>query len=195
MRILTLFSIIMMIILSSCKQDKDGNNGSASTSKLLENTTKSSTDNPPSKTSFAPGEFDPRISQEELNEMMKYFDERTLGPFQFDPRGFLYMIKTPGSGSQPKLGEMVVVNYEGRLIDDKVFDSTYKTGKPLTYKVGKMIPGFDAAVMLLKPGSKGIFVFPSFLGYENKSVKGPDGKEMIPPKSKLVFDLELVSIK
>ncbi len=185
MRILTIFTIILSIFIG-CKSD----NAPLEGTKLPANPS----DAPPAKTSFAPGEFDPRITQDELNQMLAYFDERSISGFQLDPRGFLYIIKTPGSGDNPKLGDKVTVNYQGRLIDDKEFDSTYKSGKPLKYKVGKMIPGFDAAVMLLKPGAKGLFVFPPFLAYENKSVKGPDGKEMIPPKSKLVFDLELVSI-
>ena len=127
--------------------------------------------------------------------MLKYFDERSISGFQFDPRGFMYLIKKEGTGKNPDIGQEVTVNYQGRLTDDKEFDSTYRTGKPLTYKVGKMVPGFDAAVMLLKPGGKGLFVLPPFLAYENKSVKGPDGKVLIPPGSKLVFEIELLSIK
>lgn len=186
MRIITLITIIALL-LSGCKSEQKEN---ADGSKLPVNSTATEE----SKKSFAPGEFDPRITQDELNEMLAYMDDRSISGFQFDPRGFLYVIKTQGAGNNPQLGDKVTVNYQGRLIDDKEFDSTYKSGKPLTYRVGKMIPGFDAAVMLLKPGAKGLFIFPPFLAYENKSVKGPDGKEIIPPKSKLVFDLELVSI-
>lgn len=196
MRLIMLLGFCSLLILSACKQDSKGNDSASSgASNLPMQNENSMSASPGNKTAFAPGEFDPRLTQDDLSKMMKYFDDRTLGSFQFDSRGFLYQMKSEGNGKSPQLGDQVVVNYEGRLTDDKEFDSTFKTGKPLTYQVGKMIPGFDAAVMSLKPGGKGLFVFPAFLGYENKSVKDHTGKELIPPKSILVFTIELVSVK
>ena len=185
--------IIVLVLLTqvACKSDKSKTDAKTAQSDYAPN----DANTPPSKLSFPAGEFDPRITQATIDSMLKYFDERAISGFQFDPRGFMYLIKKEGTGKNPDIGQEVTVNYQGRLTDDKEFDSTYKTSKPLSYKVGKMIPGFDAAVMLLKPGGKGLFVLPPFLAYENKSVKGPDGKELIPPGSKLVFEIELMSIK
>ena len=85
--------------------------------------------------------------------------------------------------------DRVVVNYIGRLVNGKVFDSSYARGEPLNIPVNRVIPGWTEALQLMSVGSKWQLVIPSKLGY------GANGAgDLIPPHSTLIFDVELVSI-
>jgi FKBP-type peptidyl-prolyl cis-trans isomerase len=76
------------------------------------------------------------------------------------------------------------------LIDGKEFDSSYKRGEPATFGVSQVIKGWTEALQLMPVGSKWQLYVPDELAYEARS-PSPD----IPPKSTLVFDVELLSIK
>jgi FKBP-type peptidyl-prolyl cis-trans isomerase FkpA len=84
---------------------------------------------------------------------------------------------------------MVTVNYEGRLMDGTVFDSSYARGEPATLLLAEVIPGWTEGVQLMPVGSKFRFYLPSDLAY------GPQGAgDQIAPNSVLIFDVELLSI-
>jgi peptidylprolyl isomerase/FKBP-type peptidyl-prolyl cis-trans isomerase FklB len=106
------------------------------------------------------------------------------------PSGLAYKIvkSGPASGLSPKTGDEVKVNYEGTLTDGTVFDSSYKTGEPVVFPVGGLIPGWNEALTLMKPGDVWILYVPPALGY------GPEGKGPIPPDSVMVFKLELLGV-
>lgn len=106
------------------------------------------------------------------------------------PSGLAYKIvkSGPSSGPSAKTGDEVKVNYEGTLTDGTVFDSSYKNGEPVVFPVGGLIPGWNEALTLMKPGDIWILYVPPALGY------GPDGKGPIPPDSVLVFKLELLGV-
>ena len=106
------------------------------------------------------------------------------------PSGLAYKIvkSGPTSGVAPKTGDEVKVNYEGTLTDGTVFDSSYKTGEPVVFPVGSLIPGWNEALTLMKPGDVWILYVPPVLGY------GPEGKGPIPPDSVMVFKLELLGV-
>lgn len=55
------------------------------------------------------------------------------------PSGLQYKIVNPGNGDSPTTNDTVTVNYEGKLIDGTVFDSSYKRGQPASFKVGQVI--------------------------------------------------------
>jgi FKBP-type peptidyl-prolyl cis-trans isomerase len=96
----------------------------------------------------------------------------------------------PATGPHPRRSDEIVVRYEGRLIGGQVFDSSSsdKTGTA-TFPLGKLIPGWVAALQLMRPGDEWLIRIPSHLAYGEKGV-GP-----IPPNSDLIFRVELVSIK
>ena len=103
--------------------------------------------------------------------------------------GLQYQIVEKGTGAKPKLQDRVVVNYIGRLVNGKVFDSSYARGEPLNIPVNRVIPGWTEALQLMSVGSKWQLAIPSKLGY------GANGTgDLIPPHSTLIFDVELVSI-
>ena len=104
------------------------------------------------------------------------------------PSGLQYKIIKAGTGARPNKEDTVTVEYTGHLIDGKVFDSTQKTGKPATFKVSQVIPGWVEAIQLMPIGSTWEVYIPSNLAYGPRSI-GSD----IGPNETLVFNIHLVS--
>jgi FKBP-type peptidyl-prolyl cis-trans isomerase len=105
--------------------------------------------------------------------------------------GLQYQELKAGSGNSPKMGDSVVVNYRGTLLDGKEFDSSYKRGQPATFEVGRVIPGWNEALQLMKPGAKWKLYIPPQLAYD---LRPPPGSG-IAPGSMLEFEVELMSVK
>jgi len=103
--------------------------------------------------------------------------------------GLEYKVLAPGSGEPPKPGDMVTVNYTGKLLNGTEFDSSAKHGGPATFPSNGVIPGWQEALALMKPGAKYQLWIPPKLAYD---VESPPS---IPPGSMLIFDVELLSIK
>lgn len=103
--------------------------------------------------------------------------------------GLQYKLLRPGSGAAPKATDQVVVDYEGRLINGEVFDSSYKRGETASFPVNAVIKGWTEALQLMQPGSKYELYIPPALAYGDKS------PPPIPPGSLLIFTVELKSVK
>lgn len=106
------------------------------------------------------------------------------------PSGLQYKIIEKGTGAKPTKSDMVTVDYTGRLIDGKVFDSSEKTGKPATFRVSQVIPGWTEALQLMPAGSTWEIYVPSDLAYGPRSMGGPIG-----PNETLIFKIHLISVK
>jgi FKBP-type peptidyl-prolyl cis-trans isomerase len=104
------------------------------------------------------------------------------------PSGLQYHITTPGDGASPKPTDQVTVNYRGTLLDGTEFDSSYKRGQPATFPVNGVIPGWQEALVLMKPGSKWELFIPPKLAYDTNS------PPTIPPGSMLKFEVELIKV-
>lgn len=106
------------------------------------------------------------------------------------PSGLQYKVVKAGDpkGPSPKPGDAIKVNYEGKLLDGTVFDSSFQRGKPALMPLGGLIPGWMEALPLMHPGDEWILYIPPALGY------GPDGQGPIPPNSVLVFRLQLLGL-
>ncbi len=101
--------------------------------------------------------------------------------------GLVFIIEQEGEGPMPVDGDMVTVNYTGRLSDGTVFDDT--KGTPVQFNVNRLIPGFTEGLKLMKPGGTYRLVIPSELAY------GADGIEgVIPGNSALDFTVTLNGI-
>ena len=95
-----------------------------------------------------------------------------------------------GSGAPARLGAQYFVHYTGYLRDGTIFDSS--SGKdPLKFVQGRreVIPGFDIGFENMKVGGKRRIFIPYQLAY------GDQARGQIPPRSDLVFDVELVDVK
>ncbi len=126
--------------------------------------------------------------QEKIENQIK----TQFGNAQTSASGLKYIIISEGTGEKPKVGQTVVVHYNGTLLDGKKFDSSYDRNEPIEIPigVGKVIKGWDEGIMMLKKGGKAKFIIPSELGYGTHGYPG-----VIPPNAWLVFDVELLDIK
>jgi FKBP-type peptidyl-prolyl cis-trans isomerase len=106
------------------------------------------------------------------------------------PSGLQYKVLTTGTGPKPTASDTVVCNYKGTLVDGTEFDSSYKSGKPVTFPVSGVIKGWTEALQLMPVGSKWQLFIPSNLAYGERGAGAQIG-----PNSTLVFDVELVSIQ
>lgn len=106
------------------------------------------------------------------------------------PSGLQYKVLTEGTGEKPTASDKVKVNYEGRLLDGTVFDSSYKRNQPATFGVTQVIKGWTEALQLMPVGSKWELYIPYQLAYGERGA-GND----IKPYSTLVFTVELLSIE
>ena len=96
-----------------------------------------------------------------------------------------------GKGAEATTGDKVKVHYVGTLTDGKEFDSSRKHGQPFSFTVGsgQVIKGWDAGLLGMKVGGRRKLTIPPDLAY------GDRGTGAIPPKSTLLFEIELLSIK
>lgn len=104
--------------------------------------------------------------------------------------GLQYKVKESGSGKTPSASDTVVTHYEGRTIDGKVFDSSYKRGQPASFPVNRVIAGWTEALQLMSEGDKWELFIPSDLAYGAQGA-GAD----IGPHETLIFDIELISVQ
>ncbi len=105
--------------------------------------------------------------------------------------GLQYAILKHGKGIKAEAGDKVSVHYVGKLMNDTIFDSSYKRGTPITFPLGegRVIKGWDEGIALLNEGDSAIFIIPPQLGYGNRST-GP-----IPANSTLKFTVSLVKVE
>jgi FKBP-type peptidyl-prolyl cis-trans isomerase FkpA len=126
--------------------------------------------------------------------LQNYFKQNNLQP-QKTASGLYYIIEKEGTGPNVAKGQMVTVNYTGKTMDGKSFDSNvdpqFNHVEPFKFPVGvgQVIAGWDEGIMLLKKGSVAKLFVPSPLAYGAQS-PGPG----IPPHSILMFDVEVIDI-
>jgi len=104
--------------------------------------------------------------------------------------GLQYKVLNEGSGAPPHPTDQVTVNYRGTLLDGTVFDSSYERGQPAKFPLNKVIPGWQEALAMMKPGAKWQIFIPPDLAY------GPNSPApQIPPNALLKFDVELLKVE
>lgn len=104
--------------------------------------------------------------------------------------GLQYRILEEGDGESPIASDRVQVHYEGRLLTDEVFDSSYERGEPTTFPLNRVIPGWTEGLQLMQEGAKYRFFIPADLAY---GANPPQGSP-IPPGAVLIFDVELLGV-
>lgn len=104
--------------------------------------------------------------------------------------GLYYQVEKEGEGPTPEAGTTISAHYTGRLFENgRKFDSSYDRGEPIEFPVGtgRVIKGWDEALIQMKKGEKRTLIIPPNLAYGERGAGG-----VIPPNAWLVFDVELV---
>lgn len=101
--------------------------------------------------------------------------------------GLCTKVLVAGTGQDhPKEWDNVTVHYSGWTTDGKLFDSSIVRGRPATFPLNRVIPGWTEGVQLMVVGEKRRFWIPSELAYNNRPGR---------PAGMLVFDVELLGIE
>jgi FKBP-type peptidyl-prolyl cis-trans isomerase FklB len=105
--------------------------------------------------------------------------------------GLQYVVTTSGpvTGERPTATSMVEVNYEGRLLNGQVFDSSFARGTAAQFPVNALIAGWVEALQLMRPGDEWTIWVPANLAYGERGAAG-----LIPPNSVLIFRMKLEKI-
>jgi FKBP-type peptidyl-prolyl cis-trans isomerase len=122
------------------------------------------------------------------NKDIKYI---TILLVEMSRRDVSVEIFAAGDGiNYPRPGNVVTIHYTGFLTDGSRFDSSRDRGKPFKFKLGaeQVIPGLDLGVAQLSIGERAKLKIPSHLAYGDKGFPG-----LIPGKSELIFDIELIT--
>jgi FKBP-type peptidyl-prolyl cis-trans isomerase len=145
-----------------------------------------------------------KLKDDEAAAANKYIMANKLIPVT-TASGLKYVVTQPSVKRKPLAGDTVLVNYTGRILSGKVFDSSIEAEaksagldqpgrkyEPISVVVGQgqVIPGWDEGLLLLNEGSKATFIIPSDLAYGEKGA-GQD----IPPYSTLLFNIQVVKVK
>ena len=102
--------------------------------------------------------------------------------------GVYYQVITAGKGAMPKMSDTVTVNYEGKLINGQVFDSSFKRGQPASIPLNAVIPGWSTALTHMPVGSTWtIYLSP-------EQAYGKYAPSVIGPNQALIFKVELIKI-
>jgi FKBP-type peptidyl-prolyl cis-trans isomerase len=94
----------------------------------------------------------------------------------------------PKTGPSPKIGDIVKVHYEGKLLDGTVFDSSFQRGQAAIMPAEGLVPGWLEALPMMHVGDEWTLWLPASLGYGDQAA-GP-----IPPGSVMVFRLQLIGM-
>jgi FKBP-type peptidyl-prolyl cis-trans isomerase FklB len=103
--------------------------------------------------------------------------------------GLQYKSNIEGQGVMPDKNDKVTVHYHGTTIDGVIFDSSVDRGKPATFGLNQVIPGWTEGLQLMKEGSKFTFYIPQGLAYGSRA----QGK--IEAFSTLIFEVELIKVE
>lgn len=126
--------------------------------------------------------------------LQDYFSKNNIHP-QKSSSGVYFVINKEGTGNNAQPGQMVTVNYTGKTLDGKTFDSNidpqFNHAEPLKFVIGmrQVIQGWEEGLKEFKKGSSGTLYIPSGLAYGTQS-PGPG----IPANSILMFDIEVLDI-
>lgn len=128
-------------------------------------------------------------AQKEYDDAMAALEAAHPGKMQTSESGLMYIVVEAGDGPRPQPGTRVQAHYTGKFLSGKVFDSSVPRGEPFAFEVGmgRVIKGWDEALLDMQKGEKRILVIPSHLGYGERGYP-----PVIPPRATLVFEVELV---
>lgn len=101
--------------------------------------------------------------------------------------GLAYKVMNPGKGGpKPKVTDRVTVHYTGWTTDGKAFDSSLSRGRPASFQLNRVIPGWTEGLQLMSEGAEYRFWIPQEIAYNGKPGR---------PAGMLVFDVVLLKVQ
>ena len=127
-----------------------------------------------------------RLAGDEAAIIQQRFGDATV-----TASGLRYIVRREGTGSPPSTGAQIAAHYRGTFLDGRKFDSSYDRNEPFVFRVGRgeVIRGWDEAFLTMKVGERRTLIVPWWLAY------GEAGRGNIPPRTPLVFEVELLEIR
>ncbi len=101
------------------------------------------------------------------------------------PSGLQYKVLTKGAGLKPKAEDYITFNYRAKTLNGREYDSSFKKGKPATYRADGVLPGFTEAIQMMQPGAKWELYIPPEQAYGRQ---GPLAHQSV------IIEVELLSI-
>jgi len=129
----------------------------------------------------------------EKTKLSNYLSSCT-NDYQMESQGLYKVVVEQGEGDKVHRGDTLVLNYEGRFLNGKYFDSTYKRNRAFEYIYGtewQVIRGMEIAVSGMKEGEKAIFILPSDLAFGTQG----NSNGAIPPFSTLIYEITLEQVR
>jgi FKBP-type peptidyl-prolyl cis-trans isomerase FkpA len=123
-------------------------------------------------------------------EILKQFMEGKKLKIEPTPSGLYYLRLVPGNGKKVSKGDTLTVDYEGKFLNGKFFDSTIKRNESFLFVYGtewQVVEGLEEGIGMMEEGEKALFILPSGLAF------GTEGSStgIIPPYTSLIFEVEL----
>jgi peptidylprolyl isomerase/FKBP-type peptidyl-prolyl cis-trans isomerase FklB len=131
------------------------------------------------------------ISEQNLQKGQAFLSETAKVPgVSVLPSGVMYKIisRSPNPGAQPTVADNVTINYEGKLLDGSVFDSSFARNEPANFPLGRLIPAWQQVIPLMHVGDEIVLYTPPTSAYGERDL----GE--IPPNSTLIFRVHLLGI-
>jgi len=125
--------------------------------------------------------------------ILQQFLNRKKLPVQPTNSGLFYLKLKEGNGKKVVIGDTITVNYEGKFLNGKYFDSTIKRNQPFQFVYGtewQVVKGLEEAIGMMSMGEKSLFILPSELAF------GTEGSStgIIPPFTSLIFEVEILEV-
>nr|WP_303827118.1 FKBP-type peptidyl-prolyl cis-trans isomerase [Asticcacaulis taihuensis] len=131
------------------------------------------------------------ISEQNLQKGQEFLAQTAKVPgVSVLPSGVMYKIvsRSPNPGAQPTVADNVTINYEGKLLDGSVFDSSFARNEPANFPLGRLISAWQQVIPLMHVGDEIILYTPPTSAYGERDL----GE--IPPNSTLIFRVQLLGI-
>lgn len=122
--------------------------------------------------------------------LSKFIQEEEIN-VEPNENGMYFISIRPGSGKPVELGDIVTVNYEGRFLNGKFFDSTVKRNQAFEFVYGsemQVIPGMEDAIGRMREGERAIVILPSDLAWGDAG----SSTGIIPPFTSVIYEIELI---
>ena len=178
--------ISILLVFTAC-----GNDAGKQENKIVEETTQKKKINESALATKLYSQYyaEPK-NQEEIdqNTLLDYAVDHGLDVIR-TKTGLYYIIHEEGKGPLLQRAQPTRAHYRGYFVDGKEFDSSYKKGRPINFKVGQMVPGWNEALLLMNVGAKAQLLIPSRLAYGAKGFPG-----YVPPHTPLIFDIEILPL-